>query len=203
MSAKILPKKGGDLAGWRALLVLMCAFVPTLETTRLRLRPLAEADAAFAFELVNEPGWLRHIGDRGVRSVEEARLYLANGAIAMYEKRGHGLMAVERKADGVLVGICGLIKRDTMEDVDLGYALLARHEGQGYAREAAEASLAYGRDTLKLPRIVAVTAPANDRSIRLLEKLGFRFERMVDVRGDGEECRLFVYDPAAAPTERP
>lgn len=198
--AETVDKKDGQASVWGVLLLPMPASAPTLTTPRLRLRPLTEADAAFAFELVNEPGWLRYIGDRGVRSLEDARLYLANGAIAMYAQRGHGLLAVERQADGALLGICGLIKRDGMEDVDLGYALLARYEGQGYAREAAEAALTHGRDVLQLPRIVALTALANERSIRLLQKIGFRFERVISVRPDGEESRLFVYDPPTQAT---
>ncbi len=166
----------------------------TLETARLRLRPFVTADAAFIVELVNEPGWLTNIGDRGVRTLADAERYLVNGPIAMYARRGFGLLAVERKGDGVLVGMCGLIKRETMNDVDLGYALLARHAGQGYALEAAKAALLHGLTDLKLPRVVAITALENPRSIHLLEKLGFRFDRVVPGPRDGEQCRLFVHD---------
>lgn len=169
-----------------------------LETERLHLRQLTTADAPFILELVNEPAWLEFIGDRGVRTLDDARGYLTTGPVAMYARLGFGLWAVERKSDGVAVGICGLLKRDTLPDVDLGYALLQRHWGQGYAHEAAAAALAHGRHTLKLPRIVAITAPVNERSTRLLEKMGFRFERMIAVTEGKPESRLYVPSASAA-----
>ena len=166
--------------------------VIVLKTDRLRLRQLNADDAAFILELVNEPAWLQFIGDRGVRTLEDARTYLVTGPVAMYARLGFGLWAVERKDGGAPVGICGLIKRDTMPDVDLGYALLERFRGCGYAREAAAAALAHGRDTLKLARVVALTSPDNERSVRLLDKLGFRFERMIRLVENKPESRLFV-----------
>jgi RimJ/RimL family protein N-acetyltransferase len=175
----------------------MTGSMKVLETERLRLRPFGVEDAVFVLELVNEQGWLRHIGDRGVRTLADAEGYILKGPVAMYARMGFGLLAVERKADGVVIGMCGLIKRDTMEDVDLGYAVLERHWGQGYALEAARAALAYGYEVVKLPRIVALTALENERSIRLLEKMGFRFERLVGVRADGAESRLFVHTKPA------
>lgn len=163
-----------------------------LETERLRLRELTPDDAGFILELVNEPAWWRFIGDRGVRTLDDARAYIANGPAAMYRNHGFGLWAVERKDQAVSLGICGLIKRDGLSDVDLGFALLERFWGHGYAHEAAAAVLAHGRDCLKLPRIVAITSPDNERSGGLLEKLGFRYDRMIRLAADKPESRLFV-----------
>ena len=162
-----------------------------LETPRLVLRRLHAGDAAFIFELVNDPSWLRYIGDKGVKSVEDARGYIERGPMAMYERLGFGLWVVEVKASGAAAGICGLIKRDTLPDVDIGYAFLPRHRAQGYAFEAAAATLDYARHVLGLARIVAITSPGNERSSRLLEKLGLRLERSLRFSGD-HEVNLFA-----------
>jgi ribosomal-protein-alanine N-acetyltransferase len=171
-----------------------------LETQRLRLRPLQADDAAFILELLNEPAWTQFIGDRGVRTLDDARSYIAAGPVAMYASHGFGLGAVELRESGVPIGICGLIKRDTLPDVDIGFALLARFWGHGYAHEIAAVVLAHGRVTLKLPRILAITAPDNVRSVQLLEKLGFRFSGMVRLDEKKPESRLFVlHDSTGAP----
>lgn len=171
-----------------------------LETQRLRLRPLGADDAAFILELLNEPAWGRFIGDRGVRTLDDARAYIAAGPVAMYASHGFGLGAVEVKATGVPIGICGLIKRDTLPDVDLGFALLERFWGHGYAHEIAAMVLAHGRTTLKLPRILAITAPDNVRSVQLLGKLGFRFSGMVRLDETKPESRLFVLHDQPGPS---
>lgn len=163
-----------------------------LETRRLLLRHLGPDDAALIFELVNDPSWLRYIGDKDVKSVEAARGYIARGPMAMYERLGFGLYLVELKPDGEALGICGLIKRDALEDVDIGFAFLPRHRGRGYAREAAAATLDHARRVLGLGRIVAITAPGNAASIRLLEALGLRFEQLMRLAGDGHEVKLFA-----------
>lgn len=168
--------------------------VKVMETDRLVLRRLSAADAEFIRELVNEPSWLRFIGDRGVRTVEDAREYIARGPAASYERFGFGLYLTESKEGGVPAGICGLVKRESLEDVDLGFAFLPRFWGRGYAYESAAAVLEYARSALGLKRLVAVTAPDNHASIRLLEKLGFRFERMVRLSADDEEIKLFARD---------
>ncbi|HST53730.1 MAG TPA: GNAT family N-acetyltransferase [Pyrinomonadaceae bacterium] len=162
-----------------------------LETDRLILRRLSTDDAEFILRLVNEPSWLRFIGDRGVRSVADARAYILNGPLEMYSRLGFGLYLVELKEEGVSIGLCGLIKRDTLEDVDIGFAFLPEYWGRGYAFEAASAVMAYGRDALGIKRIVAITSADNDSSARLLEKLGFRFERMIKFSVDSEEVKLF------------
>ena len=164
-----------------------------LVTDRLRLRHLTPDDAAFVVELVNEPAWTHFIGDRGIRTLDEARAYIATGPAAMVARYGFGLGAVELKDGGIPIGICGLIKRDSLPDVDLGFALLERWWRQGYAREMAKAVLAHGRTTLKLPRVVAITSTDNERSARLLGKLGFRFERMVRLDATKPESRLFAF----------
>jgi [ribosomal protein S5]-alanine N-acetyltransferase len=165
-----------------------------LETDRLILRRLTVEDDAFILELVNDPLWLRFIGDRGVRTLEDARHYILKGPVAMYERVGFGLYLVERKSDGSSLGICGLIKRDALDDVDLGFAFLPEFRAQGYAYESAAAVLAYGQSVFHLKRIVAITSPDNDRSIQLLEKLGFTFEKMIQLPNDSEEVKLFAVD---------
>jgi RimJ/RimL family protein N-acetyltransferase len=163
-----------------------------LETPRLELRHLSPDDGGFILELLNDPGWLRHIGDKGVRSLDDAREYIRNGPVAMYERAGHGLWLVQRREDGIPVGMCGLIKRDGLDDVDIGFAFLARHRGAGLALEAAQATLDYGYEVLGLPRIVAITSPANERSARLLERIGLRFERMIRMTPQSPELCLYV-----------
>ncbi len=163
-------------------------------TDRLVLRLLSVEDAEFILELLNEPSWLRFIGDKGVRTLDDARSYIATGPVAMYERHGFGLYVTERREDGVPMGICGLIKRDWLDDVDIGFAFLPRYWGRGYAHEAAAAVMDYGRNVLGIGRIVAITSPDNATSARLLEKLGLRFDRMIQMRDDGTEDRLFVPD---------
>ena len=167
-----------------------------LETERLLLRWLTVDDAEFIMALVNEPSWLRFIGDRGVRSVDDALGYIANGPAAMYARLGFGLFLVERRDDGVPVGMCGLIKRDGLDDVDIGFAFLPRFWGQGYALESAAAVLAYGQAELGFKRIVAITSKDNDRSIRLLESIGMTFEKSIRLRAEDEEVKLFALQQA-------
>ncbi|MGE7942196.1 GNAT family N-acetyltransferase [Lysinibacillus xylanilyticus] len=165
-----------------------------LETERLTLRLQTTDDAHFILELMNDPSWLQFIGDRGLRTVEDAREYIMNGPIRMYEQFGFCLYLVERNEDRSPVGICGLVKRDGLEDVDIGFAFLPTYWGKGYAYEAASAVVAYGLDTLGLKRIVAITSQDNHASAKLLEKVGLTFERLVQLANDEEELRLFSLD---------
>ncbi|KZE52876.1 GCN5 family acetyltransferase [Brevibacillus parabrevis] len=166
-----------------------------LETERLVLRRAhAEDDAAFVFGLLNEPSWLQYIGDRGVRTLADAQQYIVNSLQASYESYGFGLFVVAEKATGTPVGLCGLIKRDFLEDVDIGYALCPPYWGKGYAFEAASAVLDYGREAFGLKRIVAITDKANDASGKLLEKLGLRWEGYVRKQPDQEELKFFSID---------
>ena len=166
------------------------------ETDRLYLRHMSTDDAAFILELVNEPAWLEFIGDRGVRHLDDARAYIANGPIAMLERHGFALFVVIRQADLAPIGICGLLKRDTLDDVDLGFALLARYRGHSYAREAAKAAIAYGFGALGLKRIVAIAKPTNARSIHLLESLGFTHQGLVTIApSEPPVCLLALVPP--------
>lgn len=163
-----------------------------LETERLVLRELHERDAAFILQLVNEPSWLQYIGDKGVKTLQDAERYIQDGPVAMYGRMGFGLWLVALKETLEPIGICGLIKRDSLPDVDLGFALLPRFWRKGYAHEAASATVAYGRTKLGLSRIVAITSKSNHASGSLLEKLGFRFEGLVRLGADGEELKLYA-----------
>ena len=163
-----------------------------LETERLHLRRFTVDDTAFILELVNDPSWLRFIGDRNVRNLEDAKNYILKGPVASYAKHGFGLWLVELKADGTPLGICGLLQRDTLPDVDIGFALLPQFCGQGYAVEAGLATMAYGRTTVGLKRIVAITSPDNESSIRILDKLGLRFERMIRPNPNDIELKMFA-----------
>ena len=161
-----------------------------LETARLTLRRIANDDAPFIVTLLNDPDFLRYIGDRNVRTIEDAHRYLATGPGAMYERFGHGLWLVTLTSTNEPLGICGLLKRDTLEDVDLGYAFLPQFRSQGYAEEAARGCMAYAGGVLGLRRVVAIVQPDNARSIRLLEKLGFAREKLMRLTEDGHEVAL-------------
>jgi len=145
-------------------------------TERVRIRWLTRNDAAFILRLVNDEAWLRFIGDKNVHDTADAVRYLQDGPLAMYARQGHGLYAVELKSTRELIGLCGLLLRDGWEEVDIGFALLPEFRMCGYAAEAARATLAYGHQSLGLPRVVAITDPANERSKRLLSRLGMRDE---------------------------
>jgi RimJ/RimL family protein N-acetyltransferase len=164
-----------------------------IETERLDLRLPVAADAPFILGLVNDPDWLRYIGDRQVHSLEDARGYIAKGPTAMHERHGHALMRVALK-DGTPIGLCGLLKRDTLEHPDIGYAFLPQYRGQGYALEAAAATLADGRGRLGLRRILAITSPDNAASGRVLEKLGMRYEGLRVLPGETREVKLYSVD---------
>ncbi len=168
----------------------------TLETPRLLLRPLTADDTAFIIELLNDPSFIQNIGQRNVHTDEEARTYITNAALNSYAKNGFGLAAVVIKETGEVTGMCGLIRRDTLPDVDLGYAFLPRYWGKGYAVESAQAWLKFGWDKAGLTRVVAIVDPANEPSVRVLEKLGFVFEKMVRLAADDIELRLFATENA-------
>ena len=164
------------------------------ETDRLIIRRLSMADAEFILRLVNEPSWLNFIGDKGVRTIADAQGYLVNGPLEMYDCLGFGLYAVESKEEGQAIGICGLIKRDFLEDADVGFAFFPEYWGQGYAYESAAAVMDHGKKVLGLKRILAITTSDNHRSEKLLKKLGFRYERMTRHPGEEKEVRLFAIE---------
>lgn len=170
------------------------ATLKVLESDRLTLRQFSSEDAGFILELLNEPSFIQNIGDRNVRSIEAAKLYIKNGPVTSYARHGFGLYLVELKETGQAIGMCGLIKRDTLDDVDIGYAFLPKFWSRGYAVEAALAVKQYARDVAGLPRIVAITDPQNAGSIRVLEKIGMKFEKMVKLSEDDIELKLFAVD---------
>jgi RimJ/RimL family protein N-acetyltransferase len=165
-----------------------------LETDRLILRWLsADDDAAFILELLNDPSCVRFIGDKGVRTFEDARNYILNGPVASYKQFGFGLYATELKVSRVPIGICGILKRDTLPHPDIGFAFLPAYWNQGYAYESAAAVMAHARD-LGIDRVLAITAPDNEASAKLLTKIGLRFERLLKLTEDAAEVKLFGSD---------
>ena len=164
--------------------------VTVIQTRRLVLRHLNLSDAEFILELLNEAGFLRFIGDKGVRTLSDARDYLLKGPMDSYARHGFGLYAACLR-DGTPIGICGLVKRDGLADVDVGFAFLSRHCSKGYAAESASAVLDHAAQTLELRRIVAITAPDNAASIAVLEKIGLKFEQMISLADRGPELKLF------------
>ena len=167
------------------------ATLPELETARLTLRRFELDDAPFVVTLLNDPSFISNIGDRGVRSIEDAHRYLREGPMAMYERFGFGLWHVARKADGAPVGTCGLLKRDYLPDPDVGYAFLPEYRGMGFAVEAAEATLAHGARKFAMKRVLATVITGNQPSIRVLGKLGMEFERVLDGKPGEAEVRLY------------
>jgi len=162
-----------------------------LETERLRLRPFDLGDTQFIIELLNSPGWIQFIGERNVKTEEQAANYLQNGPMKSYAQNGFGLSMVERKEDDLPVGMCGILKRDTLDDPDIGFAFLPAYSGKGYAFEIAQATLDHARTKLGFHRISAITIPENERSVRLLEKIGMKFIREIQMGGNTETLLLF------------
>ncbi len=162
------------------------------ETQRLQLSHFTEDDAAFMVRLLNEPSFIRHIADRNVRTLDDARAYLRNGPITSYAKHGLGLNHVALKETGAPIGMCGLIKRDNFDDVDIGYAFLPEYWSMGYATEATRAVLETALRVHGLKRVIAVVNPDNAPSSCMLEKLGFVFEKMVRMQPDEDEIRQFA-----------
>lgn len=163
-----------------------------LETDRLRLRHLSTGDAEFILELLNEPSFIRYIGDKQVRTLDDARGYVLNGPVKSYETYGFGLNLVELKSEGKPIGICGLLKRDTLPEPDIGFAFLPDYWNQGYAFEAAAAVMQHARASLGVENILAITSPDNEASGKLLGKIGFRFDRLVKLSEDADEVKLFT-----------
>lgn len=182
---------GTETAGASGSIEPSLTIVQVLETERLSLRRLRREDAPFILRLLNEPSFILYVGDRGIRTLEDAAGYIERGPLASYERYGFGLYLVELKDGGTPIGTCGVLKRDELPDVDVGYSLLPEFWSRGFALEAARAVKTYARETLGLRKLVAIVAPGNDASARLLEKLGFAFERMIRLDPGAEELRLF------------
>ena len=162
-----------------------------LTTARLRVRGLTLDDAPFIVALLNDPSFIRNIGDRGVRTGDDAHEYLRAGPMASYARHGFGLCAVDL-ADGETIGICGLLQREELPGPDLGFAFLPQYWSLGYAYEAAFAVMADARARLGFQTLLAIVNPANAASIRLLERLGFLFERTMRLSAGGSDVSLYA-----------
>lgn len=161
------------------------------ETARLRIRELTADDAEFILGLVNQPSFLENIGDKGVRTLEDAKEFIVEGPWAMHRDRGFGQFMVELKDGGASIGVCGILYRDRLEVSDVGGAFLPEYQRCGYGYEAVRAVMEYGRGRLGLERIVGLTSDKNIASIRLLKKLGMSFEKMVTMSDDDEGTALY------------
>lgn len=164
-----------------------------LETERLLLREFTTGDTAFILELVNSAGWLQYIGDRNIKSVEQAKAYLENGPIKNYRENGFGLCLVEKKDDAKAIGMCGLLKREYLDTPDMGFAFLPEFNGNGYAYEIAIATVAYAKNKLKISTVSAITMANNEKSIKLLEKMGFSFKKTIFLPTGKEELQLYIH----------
>jgi len=162
-----------------------------LETERLSLREFNTTDATFIIQLLNSKGWLKFIGDRHIKTLEQAENYLTNGPMKSYSVNGFGLSMVELKNTHTPIGMCGLIKRDNLPDIDIGFAFLEEFMGNGYAFEIAQATINFAKESLKKETILAITLPTNVRSINLLKKIGMKFEKNFSFEGSTEELMLF------------
>jgi RimJ/RimL family protein N-acetyltransferase len=162
-----------------------------LETDRLRLREFTATDTSFTVALLNSPGWLKYIGDRNIKTKDQAKTYLENGPIKSYSEHGYGLSLVEQKEDNVPIGMCGILNRPTLDHPDIGFAFLPDFEGKGYAFEIANAVLDHAKTHLNIPVISAITVPENAKSIRLLEKIGLRFIKTFSFPGSKEILHLY------------
>ena len=162
-----------------------------IETERLILREFTLDDSAFMLNLLNQPSFIQFIGDRGVRTMDDARKMILTRYLEAYTRLGFGIYLTLLKEDQTPIGICGLIKRDELEDVDIGYAFLPQYWSKGYAFESASAVLTYARNVLEIKRVLGITTMDNHSSIRVLEKLGFKFQRMVKLSEDNVVLKLF------------
>ena len=162
-----------------------------LETERLTLREITINDAGFLLGLLNEPSFVQNIGDKNVRTIDDARLYALNGPIASYQQHGFGLYLVALKEKSEPIGICGLVKRDSLPDADIGYALLPAFWRKGYALEATTAIKQHAFTALGHQQLLAIVNPENASSIRVLEKIGLKFKSMVRMSDDAPEICLY------------
>lgn len=164
------------------------------ETARLRFRRITEADADFIFELYETESFKRYIGDKNFQTLDDARTFIANSIVTMYQTTGLGLQLVELKPDARRIGICGLIKRESLDEVDLGFGFLPAYESLGYGCESARSFITLAREELALPRVVAITTSDNTTCIKLLARLGFSFERVHEVLPRGVTLGLYVLE---------
>lgn len=164
---------------------------PLISTDRLFIRKFDLNDAEFIYQLLNSEAWIKYIGNRNIRNLEDARNYIANSPLYFYQKFGFGPYLVALKDRYEPIGMCSLIKRDTLNDVDLGFAFLDPFIGKGYAYEASKAIIEFSEKTLALKKLVAIALPDNTASLKLLEKLGFRYQNNIQFPNETEELMLF------------
>jgi RimJ/RimL family protein N-acetyltransferase len=169
---------------------------PILHTERLILREFTEDDADFVLALLNDPGWQQHISDPGVRTPAQARDWIGSRLLASYLRHGYGLWAMVKRDDGALLGMCGFVRRDSLPEVDIGYALLPSVRGQGYVREAVHACLRHGQAVLGFRRVLAITGPDNLASQRVLENAGMRLEDRRVLEGATRESLVYAWQAA-------
>ena len=165
-----------------------------LETERLIIDEMQPAEAPFVLELLNDEAYIEHIGDRNIRTLEQAQEFLVEKVIASYARNGFGMYAVRLKRDGSLVGMCGLVKRESLVDIDIGYGFLSQARGHGYALESARCVMDWATTTLGLQRLVAIVSPTNTPSVTLLESLGLRFESIVKLEGEEDAVKLYAWN---------
>ena len=176
-------------------MVVQFALQP-IATERLILRRVTVDDAALLLSIWNDPAFIRNVADRGIRTEAEARDAIVSGPQKMFEEFGYGPYSLTLKESGALIGICGLFKRENLDDPDIGFAVLPAFVGKGYAGEAAKAVVDYARDELRIPVLTAIVSPANAPSIGLIQKLGLTFDRMITMPGDNEAICLYSKDLA-------
>jgi len=162
-----------------------------LETERLKLRAVTVDDSELMLAVWNDPAFIQNVTDRGIRTDEQAREAITNGAQKLFEDYGYGPYCMSLKSDDSMIGICGLFKRDNLDDPDIGFAVLPDYCGKGYAGEAAIAVVEYARSTLGIDNLTAIVSPTNTPSIGLIEKLGLTFERMITMPGDDDAICLY------------
>ena len=164
-----------------------------IQTERIELRLITEADAAIVLAVMNDPDFIRYVSDRGLRTEEDAAWYIREKILPGIERDGFGMCVVQLRDSAVPIGTCGIFKREPADEPELGFAFVPEFRGRGFALEAAKALMAYGRDTLKFSKIIAATNPNNNSSIKLLEKLGMRFERMIFDIPSNSEMKVFSW----------
>ena len=165
-----------------------------IESERLFLRPLTLEDVKFIIQLLNTDEFIKYIGDRNVKTIEEAENYLLNGPLKSYETNGFGLSLVELKTARIPIGMCGLLKRDYLDHPDIGFAFLPDYTGKGYAYEIVKEIIHYGLQRLQIEKILAIVLPGNSPSIKLLERAGFRYEKnFISPDSNEELCLYSIY----------
>jgi RimJ/RimL family protein N-acetyltransferase len=170
---------------------------PLLETERLQLRWMTLDDTPMMFAVWNDPAFMQFVGDRGIRTLDEAEVSMQQGPLHLYSEYGYGPFRVIGREDGADMGVCGLYRRDGLDEPDIGFALLPDYRGKGFGYEASVAVLDHARDVLKLPRVAAIVSPSNDASIALLEKLGMCYDKAMRLPGDDEDVNLYIVNFAS------